>query len=259
MHLKSTLLITLLASSTVTFAQSTCQTRVDAHQHASTPERVAYCLTQEIYPANSAPVPELIYAEISSRRPVKEVKQKEYTPSNSYFHGDKYAITRGYVGTYQFPEFHNATMSEQELAAMQQPWVQGETYSTVVTQPYIGQPYVEQPYMEQSYVEQPLGVSVISQSEYEVPVATKPVVTSRSYTRETETGIAHRSSRPQRTMEQTVVSVSSANNATYPNSYSQSSSVTTYQPNPVDMDEMNMFPNNPYAQPDEFETIPYGR
>ena len=58
------------------WAASTCETRVDSHQDATTKQRVAYCLTPEAE-APAAPGPELVYYGVSSSKPAEEPQTEE--------------------------------------------------------------------------------------------------------------------------------------------------------------------------------------
>ncbi len=110
-------------------AQSTCETRVDKHQKATTKQRVAYCLTPETTPVEQNNT-ELIYYGVSSAKPQEET----VTPSknkNPYFYQDKVDVSRGFVGTERFPKFVNDTLSEEELAALQVHQAQYDAHGAV--------------------------------------------------------------------------------------------------------------------------------
>ena len=240
----------LLITSPGVFAQSTCQTRVDAHQNATTPQRVEYCLTQEADPSLMMAQPELIYAQVSSHQPAKEPKQKEYSSANPYFNENKYTVMHGYVGTTQFPEFQNATISEQELAARRKVWLEHEAALNRAAA-------------------QPVYVPTAQ------PVLTKPAVTKPAVlVTETRAGLARRSTKPNRVMKQTVAVEKTIVSST-PQSVEKDTETTleeTPKPvqsqtveqktNPPDADELGLTLDNPYAQPtdltDADEMIPYG-
>ena len=254
MH-KGIVLFSILFITTEVFAQSTCQTRVDAHQKATTPQRVEYCLTQEMDPATAVSQPELVYAQVSSHKPAVEPKQKEYTSSNPYFSEDKYTVMQGYVGTTQFPEFQNATLSEQEINARRKEWLKNQSALERTT--YSATP-------------QPVYVTTAR------PVLTKPALTKPTVSVvETKTGLARRSSKPQRVMKQTVVvekkeiSVSTDDTleeketgATPVVKEDEKIPVVAQEKEQPSEDELGLMPDNPYAQPADLtnsdETIPYG-
>jgi len=109
--------ILLLAASPVLQAASTCETRVDHHQNATTAQRVEYCLNDDTAVAEPDG-PELVYYGIKVSAPEKE---KEGTGRETqYFNGKKVKVNRDYVGTQNFPVFENDIPSEQELIAQQQ-------------------------------------------------------------------------------------------------------------------------------------------
>lgn len=100
------------------FCASTCETRVDKHQDATTTERVDYCLMPEEKPAPAAG-PELVYYDISSAVPQnKEEKSSVY--KQKYIKGKDFSVEQNFVGTNQFPEFENDMLSEQERIAQEE-------------------------------------------------------------------------------------------------------------------------------------------
>jgi len=276
---KITLFTVLFFASTVVLAQSTCQTRVDAHQKATTPQRVEYCLTQDAYPAETVSNPELIYAQVSSHNPVAAPKQKEYTPSNPYFDENKYTVMQGYVGTSQFPVFQNSIMSEQELAAQRKAWLEREAALNQANAPLI----VRQ-----------APTAIVAAPGVAQPTVTKPVVAIA----ETKSGLVYRSHKPGRVMKQkglveesqvTTTSVTTTTVETKPAeepnltsmadelalpAASQSTTETTTTVSSTTAasvslpetksaeDALGGIPDNPYAQPVDLtntdETIPYG-
>lgn len=256
---KELFLLSALLFSTAVFAQSTCQTRVDAHQKATTPQRVEYCLTQDAYPATTVSQPELVYAQVSSHQPAAEPQQKEYTSSNPYFNEDKYTVMRGYVGTTQFPEFQNATMSEQEMAAYRKAWLEREAALNQAAHPIPPQ--------------QPVYTTTATVT---YPTLTKPAVTKPAVSVvETKAGLSRRSAKPQRVMKQAglvtkeTVTVketpSTETDLSQTTAPTEETTVTTVQQQSSTQpsaDELGLLPDNPYAQPADLttadETIPYG-
>ena len=87
---------------------STCETRVDAHQDASTRQRVEYCLTPE-KAAPVAPGPEVVYYGVSSAAPTNEAAADEKQRKQVYFDKDGVALSQNYVDTSKFPSFTNDT------------------------------------------------------------------------------------------------------------------------------------------------------
>ena len=259
MHLKIGSFILLLVFSSTVFAQSTCETRVDSHQKASTPQRVEYCLTQDVYSAPTEARPELIYSEVSSYQPAVQEKQKEYTSSNPYFKEDKYTITQGYVGTTQFPAFQNAIMSEQEIAANRQAWLEQQGALNPSVTPVAARPTATT-----------TTTTTTTTTANTKPAVTKPAVTKPAVV-ETKAGITRRSTKPGRTMKQvakvektTSQETSSAQQTptvtttTTTTATTETTASTATQPSE---EELGLLPNNPYAQPEDLttnETIPYG-
>lgn len=98
---------------------STCETRVDSHQKATTLERVDYCLTPE-QAAPQAPGPTIIYENVTAKEPERQTAQKPVPLKQKYYPQDEVEITRGYVGTERFPQLKNDIPSERELLEQQQ-------------------------------------------------------------------------------------------------------------------------------------------
>lgn len=116
---KSFAFFILLAAALPGFCASTCETRVDKHQDASTRERVAYCLTPETESLDNTTGPELVYYGVSSNEPEEETAQQGRR-RQIYFDKDGVAVSQDYVWTKKFPPFANDTLSEQERLALEQ-------------------------------------------------------------------------------------------------------------------------------------------
>lgn len=96
----------------VTYAQSTCETRVDAHQQATTRQRVAYCLTQDAV-ATDASYSGLVFSGVSSHQPQAAQDTNERpTAKSGYYNSDKVTISRNYVATTQFPQATQANIGQ---------------------------------------------------------------------------------------------------------------------------------------------------
>lgn len=117
---KSSILFLLFFSAALpAFSASTCETRVDAHQDATTLERAAYCLTPEEEP----PAPEgqrLLYYSVSNKTPKQGEAEPQDAYKQKYFDKKDLSVRRNYVETRAFPEFTNDTLSEQECLALEQ-------------------------------------------------------------------------------------------------------------------------------------------
>ncbi len=87
-------------------AQSTCETRVDAHQRATTMQRVAYCLSGDTTTDNT--YGGLLYSEVSSHDPVPAQAQpaQKVTAKPGDFPQDRVSVSQYYVGTPQFPQLY---------------------------------------------------------------------------------------------------------------------------------------------------------
>ena len=105
-------------------AQSTCETRVDAHPHASTRQRVNYCLNQPA-PAQ-ANNPGLVFSGVTPRHPQGNPALQEPSAREGNFDQDKIFIQRTLVGTNRFPAFKNNTLSEQEIWGKRRAVYQGQ-------------------------------------------------------------------------------------------------------------------------------------
>lgn len=115
---KTFILISLFAAATAAQA-STCETRVDSHQKATTRERVDYCLTPD-KAEPQAPGPTLIYESVTTNTPDKETAQKSAPLKQTYYPQDEVQVARGYVSTDRFPQLKNDIPSQRELQEAQQ-------------------------------------------------------------------------------------------------------------------------------------------
>ena len=89
----------------ITYAQSTCETRVDAHQKATTNQRVAYCLTPDTVTVDNS-YTGLVFSGASTRptQTVQPAAQEHPTAKPGRFNPDKVTVERSYVATAQFPQ-----------------------------------------------------------------------------------------------------------------------------------------------------------
>ena len=99
-------------------AQSTCETRVDAHPRATTNERVNYCLHA---PADgSESNPGLVFSGVTVRHPAAGETQPAPTARDGSFEPAAVTVQQTFVQTQQFPAFTNQTLSEREIWALRQ-------------------------------------------------------------------------------------------------------------------------------------------
>ena len=101
-------------------AVSTCETRVDKHQNATTKQRVNYCLTPQLEATVDPEVPDLVYYGVVNKTPAPAKKESASSLDQSYFHGKDLSVYRNYVGTGQFPELENDILSEKELQELRE-------------------------------------------------------------------------------------------------------------------------------------------
>lgn len=109
--------VLLFSAALPAFSASTCETRVDKHQDATTLERAAYCLTPEAEPPAPAG-PELVYYGVSANAP-QDASAQDARYKQKYFDKNGVAVAQDYVGTRKFPAFTNDMLSEQERLALE--------------------------------------------------------------------------------------------------------------------------------------------
>lgn len=106
-------------TSCLTWAQTTCEGRVDAHQNASTMQRVRYCLA----PDEDVSVPHnpgLVFSGVSSpKEAIAQPSQKEenYRARNGKFTPQDIQVTNVFVETRRFPKVSDGRVSQQEIVA----------------------------------------------------------------------------------------------------------------------------------------------
>jgi len=115
--MKNSLLFLLVVSACTAYAASTCETRVDSHQTATTRERVEYCLAEEQVAPEEVSGPELVYSKTYSNEPETTTPGKS-TVKDGYFKRKNVSVRRQYIGSSNFPAFTNDTPSEQERAEL---------------------------------------------------------------------------------------------------------------------------------------------
>ena len=111
-----------------TWAQSTCETRVDAHQQASTVQRVHYCLMDEQEGA-SVHNPAMVFSGVSSPKEqptVQPIKQKETLARPGVFQPKRTHVSKEFVPTRQFPTLDDGRVSQQEIYAKQSALLEGK-------------------------------------------------------------------------------------------------------------------------------------
>lgn len=82
---------------------STCETRVDAHQKATTLQRIAYCLTPETVRTQDT-TNGLVFSGVTPRSPEGEAAPVTASARDGYYNEEKVAVTRSFVGTSRYPQ-----------------------------------------------------------------------------------------------------------------------------------------------------------
>ncbi len=153
-------------------AQTTCETRVDAHQEATTTQRVAYCLTPDsavVTPASRG----LVFSSVSTPAvaPTPAQSLEKPTAKAGYFKPQHYTITREYVDSAQFPQVPQGNATPAPVTATNL-----QTGNTVVaTQEFV---YVSSPTLEQDVPQAPTApepVAVVPATTAQPQVAAAPV------------------------------------------------------------------------------------
>lgn len=111
-----------------TWAQSTCETRVDAHQQASTVQRVHYCLNggQE---ESSVTNPAMVFSGVSSPKQqptVQPTKQGNTVARSGVFKTKRIRVSQEFVPTRKFPQLDDGRVSQQEIYAKQKALLEGK-------------------------------------------------------------------------------------------------------------------------------------
>lgn len=131
---KTVILFCLLTSAGLAQAASTCETRVDKHQKATTLERVDYCLTPEALPEAPAG-PEVIYYNVTTKTPEQQPAEKQTPRKQKYYDQNDVAVEHSYVGSKRFPAFKNDIPSEQERRNSAQAQGQAEPTQSAAQKP----------------------------------------------------------------------------------------------------------------------------
>ncbi len=105
-------------------AQSTCETRVDAHPHATTNQRVDYCLN-EAY-ENIYNNPGLVFSGVTTRHPATQQPTQRPTAHEGSFNQDEVTVNQNFVETRQFPKLTDGRVSQQEIWAQRRAVYQGQ-------------------------------------------------------------------------------------------------------------------------------------
>ncbi len=124
--MKQTILLFLLVCAVGASAQSTCETRVDAHQKATTNQRVNYCLYPG-YGAADTHGPQLIYSSMGYYNPgtPAAAAPQRVTARQNVFDDADIEVTHSFVQTRQFPKFTDGRVSEQYKREYQEALLSG--------------------------------------------------------------------------------------------------------------------------------------
>ena len=99
-------------------AQVTCESRVDAHPHATTKQRINYCLTNSDETPSGHPG--LVFSGVTTYQPAEQTATQKPSAAKGPFNPDKITVQRSFIGTQQFPPFTNETLSEREIWQLHQ-------------------------------------------------------------------------------------------------------------------------------------------
>ena len=190
--MKKILFVLVLGFSAAAAQASTCETRVDAHQGATTLQRVDYCLNEpkpeEVVPA------QVIYYGVVSTEEEAEGKQAKDTAKDGYYDGSKIAVSRGYLGTQNFPAFTNDKLSESERAYQRKHMEQARAEANEK---------IQQAVAEQKAA--PARAAGLLPAQEEQPVQVVTAVTEETQlaaASETKAGVSRRQKKPARTWKQ---------------------------------------------------------
>ena len=116
--MKKSLLVLIVFTAAVAAQASTCETRVDSHPCATTPQRVDYCLTPEAAAAEQKG-PSVIVSSVTTKEPDTSTPEKTSSLKQKYYNEDDMSVRHKYVGSAQFPQLKNDIQSERERQAEQ--------------------------------------------------------------------------------------------------------------------------------------------
>lgn len=176
-----------------TWAQSTCETRVDAHQQASTVQRVHYCLMND---QGGALVhnPAMVFSGVSSPKEqptVQPTKQDDSGARPGTFKPKQIGVSKVFVETRQFPKLDDGRVSQQEIYAKQSALLEGKK---------MAQEAVEQSkcVMPEDEVE---NVSLSVQTQEKQTPVTKPARKTKRAHKKTITKTVAETKQPQKAQE----------------------------------------------------------
>ncbi len=141
-------------------AQSTCETRVDAHPHATTNQRVDYCLNAAY--DNIYNNPGLVFSGVTQRHPAAEQPAERATAHNGYFRTGDVAVSQNFVETRQFPKLTDGHVSQQEIWGKRRAVYQGQQLGKDVAQQAACEPQEEKPVVKSAVQETPAGLKARS-------------------------------------------------------------------------------------------------
>lgn len=116
--MKKPLLILTVFTAAVAAQASTCETRVDSHPCATTPQRVDYCLTPETAVAEKDG-PSVIVSSVTTKEPDTSTPETTSSLKQKYYNEEDMSVRHKYVGSTQFPQLKNDIPSERERQADQ--------------------------------------------------------------------------------------------------------------------------------------------
>ena len=116
--MKKSLLLFTIFTAAVAAQASTCETRVDSHPKATTPQRVDYCLTPDpVVPETDKP--KVILSGVITKTPDTDSAQTA-SLEQKYYNNEDLFVRHKYVGSSRFPQFKNDIQSEREIKEQQE-------------------------------------------------------------------------------------------------------------------------------------------
>ena len=117
--MKKSLLLFTIFTAAVAAHSSTCETRVDSHPKATTPQRVDYCLTPDpVVPETDKS--KVILSGVIDKTPDTDESARTASLEQKYYNNEDLFVRHKYVGSPRFPQFKNDIQSEREIKEQQE-------------------------------------------------------------------------------------------------------------------------------------------
>ena len=118
--MKKSLLLFTIFTAAVAAQSSTCETRVDSHPKATTPQRVDYCLTTDPVVVPETDKPKVILSDVITKTPDTDESAQTASLEQKYYNNEDLFVRHKYVGSPRFPQFKNDIQSEREIKEQQE-------------------------------------------------------------------------------------------------------------------------------------------